>query len=243
MVRTPELLSKVPDELESRFGVHDDFLVGHDHEWGMMSWEDENYDKLLNKCKYTVTDGEMPWGRSGEKIGIVGLVGQCVGYGLTSLSIEHNYKEDGNAYCLEECKSVYLTEAELKGNAFPYNPSLLVDGKISVYDYLRYHLGYQLVASNLTIGEGKASFMITNYGFACPYNYEMEIYVDGQKVESYDAYDFRDLVRFGQKIYEFDYNGGEISVRFVNGRDPSDVIRLYNDIPFTADGMNVICAD
>ena len=243
MVRTPELLSKVPDELESRFGVHDDFLVGYDHEWGMMSWEDENYDKLLKKCKYTVTDGEMPWGRSGEKIDIVGLVGQCVGYGLTSLSIEHNYKEDGNAYCLEECKSIYLTEAELKGNAFPYNPSLLVDGKISVYDYLRYHLGYQLVASNLTIGEGKASFMITNYGFACPYNYEMEIYVDGQKVESYDAYDFRDLVQFGQKIYEFDYNGGEISVRFVNGRDPSDVIRLYNDIQFTADGMNVIYAD
>ena len=243
MVRTPELLSKVPDELESRFGVHDDFLVGYDHEWGMMSWEDENYDKLLKKCKYTVTDGEMPWGRSGEKIDIVGLVGQCVGYGLTSLSIEHNYKEDGNAYCLEECKSIYLTEAELKGNAFPYNPSLLVDGKISVYDYLRYHLGYQLVASNLTIGEGKASFMITNYGFACPYNYEMEIYVDGQKVESYDAYDFRDLVQFGQKIYEFNYNGGEISVRFVNGRDTSDVIRLYNDIPFTADGMNVIYAD
>ena len=66
----------------------------------MMSWEDENYDKLLKKCKYTVTDGEMPWCRSGEKIDIVGLVGQCVGYGLTSLSIEHNYKEDGNAYCL-----------------------------------------------------------------------------------------------------------------------------------------------
>lgn len=242
MVRTPEYLSKVPDELESRFGVHDDFLVGYDHEWGMMSWEDENYTKLLNKCKYTVTDGEMPWGRAGERIDVTGLVGQCVGYGLTSMSIEHNYKEDGNAYCLEQCKSIYLTASELEENAFPYNPALLVDGRISVYDYLKYHLGYQLVASNLTTGDGKASFMITNYGFACPYNYEMEIYVNGRKVEPYESYDFKDLVQFGQKVYEFDYDGGEIAVRFVNGRDGTDVIRLYNDIPFTSDGMNVISA-
>ena len=240
MVRTPEFLSKVPDELESRFGVHDDFLVGYDHEWGMMSWEDENYVKLLNKCKYTVTDGEMPWGRAGERIDIAGLVRQCVGYGLTSMSIEHNYKEDGNAYCLEECKSVYLTETQLEENAFPYNPALLTDGRISVYDYLKYHLGYQLVASNLEIKDGKASFMITNYGFACPYNYEMEIYVDGRKVEPYGGYSFLDLIQFGQEIYEFDYNGGEIAVRFVNGRDGSDEIRLYNDVPFTEDGRNLI---
>ena len=241
MVRTPEYLSKVPDELESRFGVHDDFLVGYDHEWGMMSWEDENYQKLLNKCKYTVTDGEMPWGRAGEKIDVLGLVGQCVGYGLTSMSIEHNYKEDGNAYCLEQCKSVYLTAGELEKNAFPYNPALLADGKISVYDYLKYHLGYQLVASNLTTGDGKASFMITNYGFACPYNYEMEIYVDGRRVEPYTDYNRLDLTQFGQQIYEFDYDGGEIAVRFVNARDDEDEIRLYNDVPFT-DGRNVIFA-
>lgn len=158
------------------------------------------------------------------------------------MSIEHNYKEDGNAYCLEQCKSIYLTASELEENAFPYNPALLVDGRISVYDYLKYHLGYQLVASNLTTGDGKASFMITNYGFACPYNYEMEIYVNGRKVESYESYDFKDLVQFGQKVYEFDYDDGEIAVRFVNGRDGTDVIRLYNDIPFTSDGKNVISA-
>ena len=241
MVRTPEYLSKVPDELESRFGVHDDYLVGYDHEWGMMSWEDDNYRKLLNKCKYTVNDGEMPWGRAGEKIDLIGLVGQCVGYGLTSMSIEHNYKEDGEAYCLEQSKSVYLTAAELEERAFPYNPALLVDGRINVYDYLKYHLGYQLVASNLTTGDGKASFMITNYGFACPHNYEMEIYVDGRRAEPYTDYNPHDLTQFGQKVYEFDYNGGEIAVRFVNARDENDEIRLYNDVEFV-NGRNVIFA-
>lgn len=239
MVRTPEFLSKVPEEIEWKFGVHDDYLVGYDHEWGMMSWEDENYAKLLNKCKYTVTDGEMPWGRAGERIDKTGLVSQCVGYGLTSMSIEHNYKEDGNVYCLEECKSVYLTESDMKEHGFPYNPALLEDGRISIYDYLRYHLGYQLVASNLKISSDKASFLITNYGFACPYNYEMKIYVDGKEVVPDGGYDFRELTQFGQKTYEFDYEGGDIAVEFVNARDENDTVRLFNDVPFE-DGRNVI---
>lgn len=239
MVRTPEFLSKIPEELEGRFGVHDDFLVGYDHEWGMMSWDDENYPKLLNKCKYTVTDGEMPWGRAGERIDAIGVVKQCAGYGLTSMSIEHNYKEDGNSYCIEQWKTQYLTAEQLKENNLPYNPVLLEDGKISIYDYLRCHLGYHLVATDLRTGGGKASFMITNYGFACPYNYQMKIYVDGVEVQPYEKYNYIDLVQFGQKVYEFDYNGGEISVEFVNARDRGDKIRLYNSIPYV-DGKNVI---
>ena len=79
MVRTPEILSKVPDELEHRFGLHDDFLVGYDHEWGMMDWDSEQYPKLLTKCKYTLTDGELPWGAQfdGNLLDTEGIVGQC----------------------------------------------------------------------------------------------------------------------------------------------------------------------
>ena len=62
MVRTPKLLTKVPEEEEPRFGVHDDYLVGRDDEWGMMDWSDPEYAKLLRKCKFALTDGEMPWG-------------------------------------------------------------------------------------------------------------------------------------------------------------------------------------
>ena len=57
MVRTPELLSLVPDEYERRAGLHDDYMIGYSHEWGMMDYSDENYPVLLNKCKYALTDG------------------------------------------------------------------------------------------------------------------------------------------------------------------------------------------
>lgn len=239
MVRTPEMLKKVPKDLEHRFSLHDDFLVGYDHEWGMISFDDENYIPLLNKCKYTITDGEMPWGNNEDPVDMIGVVKQCVGYGLTSLSIEHNYKEDGQIYDLEKWKNEYLTKEELEKNHFPYNPMLLEDNKISVYDYLKFHLGYQLVASNLKIENSKASFMLTNYGFALPYNYEMHIYLNDREVKADHEFDFNKLTQFGQDTFTFDYNNEKISVELVNKRDKNDKIKLYNNIPFE-NGLNVI---
>lgn len=241
MVRTPEILSKVPDELEHRFGLHDDFLVGYDHEWGMMDWDSEQYPKLLTKCKYTLTDGELPWGAQfdGNLLDTEGIVGQCAGYGLTTLSVEHNYKEDGNEYWLQKCKSEYLDQSYLVENRLPFNPALLTDGKISVYDYLRLHLGYQLVASNLGISDGKASFMLTNYGFAAPHNYTMQVFVDGKQVTTDKAFVPTDLLQFGQCVYTFDYEGGDIEVKIVNLRDENDVVRLFNNVEFRS-GRNII---
>ena len=239
MVRTPQMLTQVPDELEYRFSVHDDFLVGYDHEWGMMDWEDEQYTLLLNKCKHTVTDGELPWGRAGDEIDILGVVKQCVGYGLTTLSIEHNYNEDeGQKYALEQAKEVFLDEDYMRQNNLPYNPALLECGKISAFDYLKYHLGYQLVASNLKIADGKASFMLTNYGFASPYYFDMKIYVDGKEVSLDEPFKAGDLMQFCQKSYSFEYDGGEIGIKIFNKYD-GGCIRLFNDVPFE-DGINVI---
>lgn len=241
MVRTPQILTKVSDELEYRFGLHDDFLVGYNHEWGMMDWESEEYPKLLTRCKYTLNDGELPWGSQFDinDLNTLGIVKQCVDYGLTSLSIEHNYKEDGNAYWLELCKDEYLTSEYLTQNNMPFNPNLLTDGKISIYDYLKYHLGYQLVASNLKIEANKASFMITNFGFSAPHNYTMRVYVDGKQVNTYEEFNALDLKQFGQKIYTFDYTQGDIQVEFVNKRDSSDTIKLFNDIQYQS-GKNLI---
>lgn len=239
MVRTPEMLTQVPDELEYRFSVHDDFLVGYDHEWGMMDWQDEQYRLLLNKCKHTVTDGELPWGRAGTETDILGIVGQCAGYGLTTLSIEHNYKEDEDEkYVLEQAKEVFLDEEYLKQNKLPFNPNLLEDGKISVFDYLKYHLGYQLVASDLKFEDGKASFMLTNFGFACPYYCDMKIYVDGKEVALDEPFDAGALMQFCQKSYSSEYDGGNIAVEIFNKYDGGSV-RLFNSIPFE-DGKNII---
>lgn len=239
MVRTPEMLTQVPEELEYRFSLHDDFLVGYDHEWGMMDWEDEQYPRLLNKCKHTVTDGELPWGRAGTKTDILGIVKQCAGYGLTTLSIEHNYNEDaGEIYELQKAKDVYLDEQYLSANSLPYNPALLTDGRISVFDYLYYHLGYQLVASDLDISDGKASFMLTNFGFASPYYCGMKVYVDGREVATDQEFDAQDLMQFGQASYSFEYDGGEIAIEIFNKRD-GEKVRLFNAVPFR-DGRNVI---
>lgn len=132
-----------------------------------------------------------------------------------------------------------MTENTLKENGFPYNPSLLENGKISAFDYLKYHLGYQLVASNLKIENGKVSFMITNYGFASPYGYEMRVYIDGKRVMPDKDYAYTDLLQFSQKVYTCSYTGGNISIEFVNLRDEKDKIRLFNDVPFI-DGKNII---
>ena len=88
------------------------------------------------------------------------------------------------------------------------------------------------------IESGKASFMLTNFGFASPYYCDMKIYVDGKEVQPDSEFSALDLVQFGQQIYSFDYNGGSIEVEIFNTRDGGKV-RLFNDVEFTG-GKNVI---
>lgn len=238
MVRTPEILSEVPTELEHRFSLHEDYVIGYNDPWVAIFTDSQYYGKVINKCKYGVTDGEMPWGRADVAIDMLGCIRTCVDFGFTTFSLAHNYTEEGE-YHLKQWQNEYITADILKSNKFPYNPALLTDGKISVFDYLKYHLGYQLVASNLEFGESTASFMITNFGFACPYGYEMHIYVDGKEVASDNAYSYINLTQFSQQIYTIPYSGGDISISFVNSRDNSDAIRLFNKVEYT-DGKNII---
>lgn len=81
--------------------------------------------------------------------------------------------------------------------------------------------------------------MLTNFGFASPYYYDMKVYVDGKEVKTYEEFDSKNLLQFGQSIFTFDYEGGDIEIELFNKRDNDDKIRLYNDIEFI-DGKNVI---
>ncbi|MDE6551168.1 MAG: DUF4874 domain-containing protein [Clostridia bacterium] len=241
MVRTPEMLSEVPSEIESRFSLHEDYVIGYNDPWVAIQTDSPYYGAVVNKCKHSVTDGEMPWGRANLDIDMIGCIRTCVDYGFTSFSIAHNYTEEGE-YHLKKWQSLYLTEDILKENRFPYNPALLSSGKISVFDYLKYHLGYQLVASNLEIEDGKATFMITNFGFAAPHGYEIKLYVDGAEVTPILSHDCSELTQFSQLKFTAPYTLGELSIAIVNKRDASDTIRLFNDIPFS-DGKNIIVAN
>lgn len=250
MVRTPAILSQVPRRYEHRFAVHDDFLVGVNHQWGMMDWEDPQYQDLLNKNQYAIADGEMPWGdykENDELYQIDGLnfVKQVVGYGLTSLSLTHNYKEnrggvEGAAYHLEKWKNEYLTKQQLEDNYLPYLDSLLVDSKISIYKYLQYHLGYLLGVSNLEQNGNTISFMISNFGMAAPFEFELQVFADNQEIKVNQKL----LTRFEQQIITIDKsslpNGklSQIKIRFVHRRTGA-TIKLANNIPYE-DGYNII---
>ena len=239
MVRTPKILSKVPSDIKHMFSIHDDFLVGIDHPWGMLPFDHKDFDKLIRRSKFYLTDGEMPWGRDTTvpEIDHILFLRQCVNYGLTTLSIEHNYKEKGNEYHLKKWQSVYITESELIENEFPYAPFMLSNEKISVFDYLQYHLGYLLAASNLDIKNNDISFMINNYGFSAPYDYFVELKTE----EGITLYDFEisDLRQFGQHIFTFKTKGDYVAIRFKHKRADNLYIKLANDIPFV-NGFNYI---
>lgn len=92
---------------------------------------------------------------------------------------------------------------------------MLTDGKISVFDYLKHHLGYQISVSNYSEQNGKAKFLITNYGFAAPHGYALNVYVNGEKVYS-AALD--DLNIFSERYVEYTFDGGETEVEIINLR-------------------------
>ena len=235
-VRTPELLSLVPEEYEPRAGIHDDYLIGYSHEWGMMDFSDPNYPLLLNKCKYSLNDAEMPWGdQSPDGMDLDGILTQAVGYGLSSLSIEHNYIENGNEYLLKRWQGIFLDESYFSVRGFPYNPSLFTDGKISVFDYLKHHLGYQLAISNLSCENGKATFLLTNYGFAAPFGYVLNVYSDGKKVYS-EALDSLNI--FSEKYITAECFGDTLEIELINNRS-GERAYLYNDIE-KENGLNVL---
>ncbi len=117
----------------------------------------------------------MPWGRDTtvSVINHMEFLRQCRDYGLSTLSLEHNYKEENNNYHLMKWKDVYITEAELKRNRLPYFPLSLKENKISVFDYLNAHLGFVPCLGNLKINGNTAEFDLYNFGMGAPMDYRM----------------------------------------------------------------------
>ena len=185
-VRTYSLLKKVPPEHTPAVGIHDDYIIGDtSHKWAFIpSGKKRKYAAVTNRARFTVNDGEMPWGRAtmndvpgAEPLdSLNGISGskQLQAYFLTTFSLEHNYREDeGKSYSMEKWKNEYLSLADAQQNGITVNPALFRDKdlkeiKLSVYDIIRYHLGYQLVLNDLHLTENTVSFTLTNYGFAPP---------------------------------------------------------------------------
>ncbi len=225
MLRHPRFLKFVPLDQLRRCSIHDDFLVGMEHPWGMIPFSHRQYTMLQNMDRRCLCDGEMPWGRDRTVATVdpIAFLSQCVGYGLTTLSAEHNYKEDGQAYHLKQWQSILLDEKTLRDNHFPYFPYLLGSGNISVFDYLTYHLGYLLAISNISKSEKLTTFTLYNFGMGVPYNFSISYQRHGQSISE----DLSGMTAFCAKSFTVDSSS---AFRIVHNADPTQHIRLMNAI-------------
>ena len=87
---------------------------------------------------------------------------------FTSLSIAHNYKEDGKDYSLSSWKRQLVTPALLDQYKLPYQKSWFKDTNDnetsrSWYEYIRDYLGYRLAVKDISY-----QVNLTNYGLAAP---------------------------------------------------------------------------
>lgn len=246
MMRQPSYLTLVEDKYKPRASIHDDYLVGVEHPWGMLPFNHPDNQALYNMSQHSISDGEMPWG--GDKdvkltVDPINFLVQVKNYGLRTLSALHNYKENGedslkNPFYLLQWKDVMLSEAQFTENKLPYFPLALQQGQISVFDYLDYHLGYLLAATNLKTENNKMSFDIINYGMGAPIDFEMEVKI-GDTVQTV-ALDMSELGQFSSKHFEFDCPDSlEVSVRFKHIRDNNLTIKFANDTAYT-DGFNTV---
>ncbi|HOO26742.1 MAG TPA: DUF4832 domain-containing protein, partial [Clostridiales bacterium] len=204
-IRYITLADKVSEKYQKRLAMHHDYIIGDlKHEWGYVLPK-EREEGLLKYFSTTTNDGELPWGRAymndNPKLEPLNdmpadkLLPEIARYHLSTLSLEHSYREDEGAnrpYTLERWREVYLSEDEVKKLGLPYNPNLFKNSsgekaKVSAFEYLQHHLGYNLVLSNAKTTEEGFSFTITNYGIAAPNNFNsLTVKVGEEVVETAD---------------------------------------------------------
>lgn len=238
MARTPAFLDQTPEKYRDRISIHDDFLIGKEHPWGMLPFSHPDNQALYTMAQHRLTDGEMPWGKD-KTVAVIDpilFIKQCSNYGLRTLSIEHNYKENGNVHHLQAWKNVFVTKSQLEENNLPYFPALLEENQISVFDYLKCHLGYLLAITNLQKENNIIKFDMFNFGMGVPIDFQLKIIADGKRIEI--AFDPQTLCQFSSQNFEIPCEK-ELKIKLVHIRDNSLSIKLANKLDYV-DGYNII---
>lgn len=194
--RTMDLSLQVPEVYRPRLGMHHDYMIGQKtHPWSYFPTKDSPALQAERKrIRTTLNDGEMPWGcatmddnAEGKPLNQLdgkAVLRECAAYALTTFSLEHNYQEDrkfvsesgttkNQPYSMKRWQTQYLTPTELDNLKLPYNPNLFYHPngnpvKISIYEYLRQHLGYHLFISDVNLQNRMLHFSLTNFGMAPP---------------------------------------------------------------------------
>ena len=263
--RNLDLMAYVSKKYQSRLAAHDDYLIGEAFgPWSFFNGRKEM--KYIDGFKRTLNDGEMPWGVAtyydkpgGAPLNALdakSILEQIKQYSLTTLSLEHNYREGAGPtapYSMERWKSQYLSIAELSSMGMPYHPELFKNSSgqvrpLSVYDYIRYHLGYLLTVTSARIDTAnrRLSFTVQNNGFAAPLNANaLSVLIDGKEylLKSYDKYALGSMQAVSYEVkLPADFGASHnISVKLAN-RAGSDIsLRFANATQF-ADGAQLIYA-
>lgn len=252
-VRTMEIYSKVPLKYRDTVGMHDDYVIDDVNDpWAFLPANDGRYKRMMKKFAVTVNDGEMPWGdaKLGDKedgaslnsMDGMTILKRIASNSMTSFSLEHNYREkEGATFSMYKWRSEYVTYEQCVSEGITVNKRLfdISGGKLSIYDVLRYHLGYQLVLSNYSRQGDEVTFTVTNYGFAAPLTQKYFALVtteNGQLCEheifAYDPVKLTsgETVRYRIRVPE----GAEIAgVRLAADKDSIYSVRFANDTEFS----------
>jgi len=204
-LRNIDLMESVSAQHRHRIGIHDDYMIGEQHgRWNFFLGKNSpaEHRAAAGFCR-TLNDGEMPWGhatyydepdgRALDAMEAMPILQQLKQYGLSSLSLEHNYRETSErVFSMQRWREEYITQAQLNEAKLPYHPSLLdADGRITVFHYIQYHLGYLLSVTACEYDESQLSITLANNGFAAPLNFNaLSIEISGEEydIESYDKY-------------------------------------------------------
>lgn len=171
-------------ENAARVGYHDDFLVGAYHKWNTPAGDpdSEAFDRFVKESRFTLNDGEMPWGR--DKTHQNGLIDGyemltcCAQHSLSTLSLTHNFIEEGGQFNAVRWQSETLNAVHASELSCPSTPEYFTQNgealERTVFDFLTDHLGYQIAAREIFIGENAdggqtATVKFSNSGFALPY--------------------------------------------------------------------------
>lgn len=257
----------------NKIGFHDDFIVNKQHEWdGGLDFDSRQFNQIVDECPTLLVDGELPWGSwSVEEDGwlIDGLltIKRLAMHRYTSLSVVHNYKEKGEDLEFSMCKwkNEVICEKWLEENNLHYSVGFFEDEKgkkvqRSIFDYIKYHLGYYLEIDSLEINKVinpsekvNISLKLFNHGFAAPLgltkselviiNSEGEIVSSSSvgECKKWHPHDegFRQLPHKieGELVAPKEQGSYEIGFRMSNSTN--EFVRLANNVQFK-DGINVL---
>jgi hypothetical protein len=223
-VRTLDFYYEVPGQYRYRAGIHDDYLVGTWHIWNALPNDPYKRAYYREVFKQTINDGELPWGSEVQEKGLLikgcDFIQSCIDYSFSTLSIVHDYigSSSDNPYTMYRWKSEYLNAQIFNKNEWNFNPHLLDNsGQISIFEYLKYHLGYQLVLSNFTM---KQLSLLLKYS-------------DNSTKMMNLTFTPHGLNYFGQFLYNIDVDSNNLSeahLKLTNSRN-GDYVRFGNKIP------------